>query len=98
MKVSYHSLTYRVLTISIKACSVNVVVNIKPNYLNNFNGKLCFIAKKIFIEKEIQRRLSCKKIYFPMTYIFIEYGKIVKIYMVNFNVTIFNRPKIMGFL
>ena len=34
----------------------------------------------------------------PMTYIFKEYLKIVKIYLVKFNVTVFNRFKIMGFL
>ena len=33
----------------------------------------------------------------PMTYIFKEHVKIVKIYMVKFSVSILNRLKIMGF-
>ena len=33
-----------------------------------------------------------------MKYTFLEYVKITKIYMVNFNVTIFNRLKIMMLL
>ena len=33
-----------------------------------------------------------------MTYSFKEYVKITKIFMVNFNATIFNRLKIIGFV
>ena len=47
------------------------------------------MVKKIFIEI-ILRNL--------MTYVFKEHVKIVKIYMVKFNVSILNRLKIMGFL
>ena len=35
---------------------------------------------------------------FPMSYILKEHVEIIKIYMVKFNVTIFNGIKIMGFL
>ena len=48
----------------------------------------------MFIKSEIQKILNCKK-FFPMRYSFKEYVKIVEIYMVNFNVTVFNELKIM---
>ena len=35
---------------------------------------------------------------FPVPYSFKECVKIVEIYLINFNVTIFDRLKIMGFL
>ena len=47
------------------------------------------MVKKIFIEIRF-----CN----PMTYIFKAHVKIVKIYMVKFNVSILNGLKIMGFL
>ena len=46
------------------------------------------MAKKMFIEIRL-----CN----PMTYVFKGHIKIVKIYMVNFNVSVLNRLKIMVF-
>ena len=47
------------------------------------------MMKKMFIEIRL-----CN----PMTYIFKGHVKIVKIYMMKFDVSILNRLKIMGFL
>ena len=47
------------------------------------------MVKKIFIEIRLNNL---------MIYIFKGYVKIVKIYMVKFNVSILNRLKMMGFL
>ena len=91
----------------VKACCFNIVY--KANYLfeqtcfsaslYNYKGKLLsFIAKKIFLENEIQNKSGYWKIYFPKTHSFKEHVKIVKIYMMKFDVTIFNGIKIMGFL
>ena len=46
------------------------------------------MVKKIFIETRLRNL---------MRYIFKGYVKIVKVYMVKFNVSILNRLKIMGF-
>ena len=90
----------------IKAYCVNVVVNIKRIHvkkytcfrvsLYNYNGKLySFVAKKMLIECNIQKSLSCKKSLFHW---YTESAEIVKIYILNFNVAIFNWLKIVGFL
>ena len=52
----------------------------------------------MFIEKKKKKILGCKKIFFPMTHRIKEHVEIVKIYIVNINVTIFNSLKIFGIL
>ena len=47
-----------------------------------------FVAKKMFIEIRL-----CNL----MTYVFEEHVEIIKMYMVQFNVSILNRPNVMVF-
>ena len=47
------------------------------------------MVKKIFIEIRLRNLMTC---------VFKGHVKIVKIYMVTFNVSILNRLKVMGFL
>ena len=44
------------------------------------------------------KKFDFQKIYFPITFICKEHNKIVKICMVKFDVTVLDRPKIMGVL
>ena len=125
-------------TILIKAYCVNVVVDIKPIYLNKcylFQNKIYYLGKIYFcfaiikllkhtIKKEaLAQMFSCefceisKNSFFTehfrvttskqvtemrvcnrMTYIFKDHIKIVKIYMVKFNVSILNRLKTIFFV
>ena len=57
----------------------------------------CERQKVKICKNEIQKSLVSKN-YFLMMYSFTECVKIVKVYVVNFNVTIFNRLNIMEFL
>ena len=52
----------------------------------------------MFTESEIKKSASYKKSIFQGSTIFKGYVKIVKKYMVSFNVTTFNRLKIMRFI
>ena len=67
-----------------------IVIYLFSVSLYNYKGKLSsFIEKKMFIQM---------RLYNLMTYVFKGHVKIVKIYMVKFNVSILNRLKITGFL
>ena len=66
---------------------LNFAKFLSTSFLQNTPGRLLLDTKS----------LSCKRICFPMTHSFKEYLKIVKIHMVNFNVTVFNRLIIIGF-
>lgn len=50
-----------------------------------------FIVKKLFFKSEIQKCLTYK-------YIFKEHFKIAKVYIVKFDIAVFNRFKVMEFL
>ena len=85
-----------------KAYCVNNVVNIFEQSFSmsayNYKGKLSSFRKKMFIESEIQNNLGCKKSIFWWRTFLKSTLKSLKIYMGNFNGTIFNRLEIMGFL
>ena len=65
-------------------------IRLKQNYT-------ILLRRKCSLKVRFKKAEVVKKV-FLMMYNFKEHVKIVKIYMVNFNVTIFNRLKLMGFL
>ena len=86
---------------------IDVVVHIMPIFLKKHVVFLCFftIIKEnynLLLQRKCLLKLRFKKVWFVKTRFpedakkLKKYVKIVKINMVNLNVTIFNRCKIMG--
>ena len=88
------------LTIFIKTYCDNVVVNMRPIYLNKHlfllvSSQLESKTIMFYYEENVHWKWD-SKIYFSRTYNIKEYVKIVKVYMVKFNITNFNRIKESG--